>query len=81
MTSQAGQQIITIHILTNTSKSKRNQAMKFGQSIEYNRRNFFFKNHAKNEAGRLVPELFLFLKKALLKIKKSGRHFSFNTFW
>ena len=44
--------------------------MKFGQSIEYNRRNFFFKNHAKNEAGRLVPELFLFFKKALLKIKK-----------
>ena len=35
--------------------------MKFGQLIEYNKRNvFFFKNHAENEAGRLVPDLYLF---------------------
>ena len=31
MTSQPGKQIIAIHILTNISKSKANQAMKFGQ--------------------------------------------------
>ena len=24
---------------------------------------FYFKNHPENEAGRLVPDLFLFLKK------------------
>ena len=24
----------------------------------------FFRNHAENEAGRLVPDLFLFFKKA-----------------
>ena len=36
--------------------------MKFGQLIEY-KRNIFFKIHAENEAGRLVPDLFLFLKK------------------
>ena len=41
MTSQNGQQIITIHILPNTSRDKGNQAMKFGQLIEYNVRNFF----------------------------------------
>ena len=29
--------------------------MKFGHLIEYNVRNTFFKNHAKNDAGRLVP--------------------------
>ena len=39
--------------------------MKFRQLIEYNVRNLFFKNHTKNEAGRLVPNLFCFLKKAL----------------
>ena len=74
MTSQAGQKIITIYILTNTSKSKFNQAMKFGQSIEYNRKNMFFQKSCKNEAERLVPELSLFFKKALLKIKTSGKH-------
>ena len=41
--------------------------MKFGQVIEYNMRSvfFFFKNHAENNAGRLVPDLFLFFRKAL----------------
>ena len=34
MTSQTGQQIITIHPLPNTSRSKGNQTMKFGQLIE-----------------------------------------------
>ena len=39
--------------------------MKLGQLREYNKRNiFFYKNYAKNEAGRLVPDLFLFFKKA-----------------
>ena len=37
MTSQAEQQIILIHILSNISKSKSNQTMKFGQLIEYNK--------------------------------------------
>ena len=39
--------------------------MKFGQLIEYNMRIFFFKNHAENEAWKLVPDLFLFFKEAL----------------
>ena len=30
---------------------------------------FFFKNQAENEAGRLVPHLFLFFKKALFEVK------------
>ena len=33
---------------------------------------FFFKNHAENEAGRLVADLFLPLKKALDEEKASG---------
>ena len=38
--------------------------MKFGQLIEHKKRNIFFQNYAENEAGRLVPDLFLFFKKA-----------------
>ena len=34
MTSQAGHQITTIHILPNISRSKGIQAIKFGQLIE-----------------------------------------------
>ena len=63
MTSQAGQQVITIHMLPNISRSKGNQATKFGQLIEYNVsnnvRNFFFENYAEDEA-RLVPDSFCF---------------------
>ena len=43
MTSQTGQQIIYIHILPNISGSKDNQAMKFGQLIEYNVRDIFLR--------------------------------------
>ena len=39
--SQAGQQLITIHVFSNTSRSKDNQTMKFGQLIEYNIKNIF----------------------------------------
>ena len=38
--------------------------MKFGQLIEYNKRNIFFKNYAENVERRLVPDIFLFFKKA-----------------
>ena len=62
MTSQTGQQIITMHVFPNISRSKGNQAMKFGQLIKYSIRNNFLKNYAENEAERLVPDLFLFLK-------------------
>ena len=39
MTSQPGERTITIHVSPNISKSKGNQAMKFGQVIEYITRN------------------------------------------
>ena len=41
MMSQPGKQITAIHILSNISRSKGNQAMKLGQLIEYNKRNIF----------------------------------------
>ena len=39
MTSQHGLQTIAMHILPNIWQSKGNQAMKFSQLIEYNKRN------------------------------------------
>ena len=38
--------------------------MKLSPLMEYNKRKLFFKNDVENEAGRLVPELFLLFKKA-----------------
>ena len=58
MTSQTGKQIITTHILPNISRIKGNQAITFGQLIEYQVRNFCLKNDAENVTGRLVPDLF-----------------------
>ena len=48
MTLQTGQQTIKICILPSISRSKGNQKLKFGQLIEYNKKNIFFeKSHAK----------------------------------
>ena len=41
MMSEHGLQIIAIHILSNISQCRGNQTMKFGQLIEYNKRNIF----------------------------------------
>ena len=42
------------------------------QFIKYNVRNIFFKkNNAENEVGKQVPDLFLFSKIALDKLKAS----------
>ena len=54
--------------------------MKFSQLIEYNRRNIFIQKHAQNEAVRLVPDLFLFSRKALYQVKASDLQLSFNIF-
>ena len=53
-----------MHTLLDISQRKGNQTMKFGQLMEYNKRNIFFENYAENEAGRLVSDLFLFSEKA-----------------
>ena len=41
MTSQPGSQATAIHILSNISGSKSNQAMKLGQLLDYDKRNVF----------------------------------------
>ena len=72
MTPQAEKQIISIRILPNVSRSRGNLAMKFVQLIKYSMKKFFLKKHAENEIWRLVPDLFLFFKKALYKVKASS---------
>ena len=52
--------------------------MKFDQLIK---EIFFFKIHAENEAGTLVPDLFCFYKKALDQVEASEPQFNFNIFW
>ena len=47
MTSQPGLQTIAIHIFPNISQSKGNQTMKFGQLIEYKKRNYFLQKLCK----------------------------------
>ena len=53
------------HILPIVSWSKGNQTMKFGQLIICNKRNNNLQKSFKNEAERLVSDLFFFLKKVL----------------
>ena len=58
MTSQPGLQAIAIHILPSISRSKGNQAMKFGQLIEYNI-TFLLKNHTQDVQEKLFPDPYL----------------------
>ena len=55
MTSQPGSQTIVIQILSNLSRSKGNQAMKFGLLKEYNMRNIFVEKSYTKCAGETIP--------------------------
>ena len=50
--------MIAIHILANISKSKGNQAMKFGQLIEYKMRNIFLETLYTKYGGETSPRPF-----------------------
>ena len=58
MTSKTGKETIAIHILPNISKYKGNQTMKFGQLIEYNRRNNFLKKSCTKCGSEAFPDPF-----------------------
>ena len=62
MTSQPGLQTIATHVLPNISQSKDNQTMKFGQLIEYNKRNIFLQKLCR-KWGKETSLRPLFLKK------------------
>ena len=59
MTSQPGEQTIAIHILPNMSRSKGNQAIKYGQLIEYYMKNIFVERSYTNVVEKLFPDLYL----------------------
>ena len=59
MTSQTGQQTITIHILPDISRRKGNQTMKFGQLIECNMKNIFLEKSFEKCGGETSPDPFL----------------------
>ena len=58
MTSQPGWKTIAIHVFINISRSKGNQAMKFGQLIEYNMRNIFIEKSYTNCGRETIPRSF-----------------------
>ena len=77
MASEAGKQTITIHILSNISRNRGNQTMKFGQLIEDNVRNTFLQKSCRKlgkETG-LIP----LFEKDLYEAEASGQQLSFNT--
>ena len=63
MIAQPGQQSIAIHILPNFSKGKGNQAMKFGQLIDYNMRNIFAEKSYTKCAGETIPRAYLWINR------------------
>ena len=58
MTSQPGKQTTAIHMPFNISRSKDNQAMKFGSFIEYNMRNIFLEKSYTKYGGQTIPRPF-----------------------
>ena len=58
MTSQPGEQINVIHILTNLSRSIGNQTMKFGQLMDYNIRNIFLEKSYTKRGAETRPRPF-----------------------
>ena len=55
MTSPPGKETIAMLILPNISRSKGNQTMKFGQVIEYNKRNSFLEKSYTKYGGESIP--------------------------
>ena len=62
---------MTIHILPNLSRSRQNQAIKFGQVVEYNNRNIFPQKSCR-KWSRETSSRPLFLFKKLYEVKASG---------
>ena len=56
--SNFGYQTVVIHILPNISRSKCNQAMQFGQLIEWNMRNIFLEKSYTKCSGETSPKPF-----------------------
>ena len=70
MTSQTEKQLQCLHCATSHGGNIGNQAVKFGQIIKYiTLETFFFKTQVENKARTIAPDLFLFFKKTLYRVK------------
>ena len=58
MTSQPGQPIVVIYVLSNISSNKGNQTMKFGQLIECKMQNIFLEKSYTKYGGETSPRPF-----------------------
>ena len=67
---------MTIHILPNISRSKGNQKMKCGQSVDYDKRNIF-PQKSWRKWGRETRSRPLVFLRTLYEVKASGLHLSF----
>ena len=59
MTQYPGSQTIVIHILSNISRNKGSQTMRFGQLIECYMRNVFLEKPSQNVMEKLDQDIFL----------------------
>ena len=69
---------ITIYILSNISRTKDNQAMKFGRSKEHKKRNIFLQKSCRKWGSKTSFRPPFFKKKALYEVKASGLQLSFS---
>ena len=58
MMSQPHQQTIAMHVLTNNSRSKSNQTIKFGQLVEHDMRKIFLEKSHTKCGGETIPRPF-----------------------
>ena len=63
MMTQTGQQTITIKLLSDISRSKGNQTIKFSQLIEYNIKNIFLEKSSTKCGGVTSPRPFFKISK------------------
>ena len=59
MMSQPRKQTIAIYVLPDTSRSKGNQTMKFGQLMTWHEKYFSWKSDSQNVVGKFFPDPFL----------------------
>ena len=59
MKPETEQQIVTIQVLSNISRSKDTQTMKIGQLIEYTMRKNFFRSYTRNMVEKLALDPFI----------------------
>ena len=57
-----------MHYFPNISRSKGNQAMKFGQFIEYNMRNTFVETSYTKYCGETIPQPFFEKSKLIISL-------------